>query len=113
MRDVLIEDMPPLCVSMVQRRDHNSAYLDLLRGYLLEVLGGTASLPPRRAGRPSRLQYARAFQHGGGKAGASPRAGHSAAFAGGNNFRELGGYEPTRASMSAGVRSIAASPPVC
>ena len=33
-RDVLLEDLPPLCVSMVQRRDHNSAYLDLLRSYM-------------------------------------------------------------------------------
>ena len=52
-RDVLLEDLPPLCVSMVQRRDHNSAYLDLLRGYLMEVIGGAASLPPRR-GRPAK-----------------------------------------------------------
>ena len=62
-RDVLLEDLPPLCVSMVQRRDHNSAYLDLLRGYLMEVIGGAASLPTQLP------------------------------FAGGNNFRELGGYE--------------------
>ena len=38
-RDVLLEDMPPLCVSLVQRRDTSSAYIDLLRSYLLEVLG--------------------------------------------------------------------------
>ena len=55
-RDVLLEDLPPLCVSMVQRRDHNSAYLDLLRGYLMEVIGGAASLPPRR-GRPAKPFY--------------------------------------------------------
>ena len=64
-RDVLLEDLPPLCVSLVQRRDHSSAYIDLLRSYLMEVLGGSASLPPRR-GRP-----AKPF----------------------TNFRELGGYE--------------------
>ena len=29
-RDVLLEDLPPLCVSLVQRRDHSSAYIDLL-----------------------------------------------------------------------------------
>ena len=52
-RDVLLEDLPPLCVSLVQRRDHSSAYIDLLRSYLMEVLGGSASLPPRR-GRPHR-----------------------------------------------------------
>ena len=48
MRDVLLEDLPPLCVSLVQRRDYTSAYIDLLRSYLMEVLGGAASLPPRR-----------------------------------------------------------------
>ena len=52
-RDVLLEDLPPLCVSLLQRRDHTSAYLDLLRSYLMEVLGGAASLPPRR-GRPAK-----------------------------------------------------------
>ena len=55
-RDVLLEDMPPLCVSLVQRRDTSSAYIDLLRSYLLEVLGSTASLPPRR-GRPAKPFY--------------------------------------------------------
>ena len=42
-RDVLLEDLPPLCVSLLQRRDHASAYIDLLRSYLMEVLGGAAS----------------------------------------------------------------------
>ena len=94
MRDVLIEDMPPLCVSMVQRRDHNSAYLDLLRGYLMEVLGGTASLPPRR-GRPAKPFYnmpvlsSTAVE----KPVPHPAPGTQLPFAGGNNFRELGGYE--------------------
>ena len=55
-RDVLLEDMPPLCVSLVQRRDTSSACIDLLRSYLLEVLGSTASLPPRR-GRPAKPVY--------------------------------------------------------
>ena len=93
-RDVLIEDMPPLCVSMVQRRDHNSAYLDLLRGYLMEVLGGTASLPPRR-GRPAKPFYnmpvlsSTAVE----KPVPHPAPGTQLPFAGGNNFRELGGYE--------------------
>ena len=92
-RDVLLEDLPPLCVSMVQRRDHNSAYLDLLRGYLMEVIGGAASLPPRR-GRPAKPFYnfpvlssaapKAAPQH--------PAPGTQLPFAGGNNFRELGGY---------------------
>ena len=92
-RDVLLEDLPPLCVSMVQRRDHNSAYLDLLRGYLMEVIGGAAPLPPRR-GRPAKPFYnfpvlssaapKAAPQH--------PAPGTQLPFAGGNNFRELGGY---------------------
>ena len=55
-RDVLLEDLPPLCVSLVQRRDYTSAYIDLLRSYLMEVLGGAASLPPRR-GRPAKPFY--------------------------------------------------------
>ena len=76
---------------MVQRRDHNSAYLDLLRGYLMEVIGGAASLPPRR-GRPAKPFYnfpvlssaapKAAPQH--------PAPGYQLPFAGGNNFRELG-----------------------
>ena len=53
-RDVLLEDLPPLCVSLVQRRDHSSAYIDLLRSYLMEVLGGSASLPPAADGPQSR-----------------------------------------------------------
>mgnify|MGYP003209903387 FL=1 len=64
-RDVLLEDLPPLCVSLVQRRDHSSAYIDLLRSYLMEVLGGPAH----------------------------PVPGTQLDFAGGTNFRELGGYE--------------------
>ena len=75
-------------------RDSNSAYLDLLRGYLMEVIGGAASLPPRR-GRPAKPFYnfpvlssaapKAAPQH--------PAPGSQLPFAGGNNFRELGGYE--------------------
>ena len=93
-RDVLLEDLPPLCVSMVQRRDHNSAYLDLLRGYLMEVIGGAASLPPRR-GRPAKPFYnfpvlsSTAVE----KPAPHPAPGTQLPFAGGNNFRELGGYE--------------------
>ena len=92
-RDVLIEDMPPLCVSMVQRRDHNSAYLDLLRSYLMEVLGGTASLPPRR-GRPAKPFYSRPVLSSTAveKPAPHPAPGTQLPFAGGNNFRELGGY---------------------
>ena len=93
-RDVLLEDLPPLCVSMVQRRDHASAYLDLLRSYLMEVIGGTASLPPRR-GRPAKPFYnfpvlssaaPKPFP-------THPAPGTQLPFEGGNNFRELGGYE--------------------
>ena len=93
-RDVLIEDMPPLCVSMVQRRDHNSAYLDLLRSYLMEVLGGTASLPPRR-GRPAKPFYSRPVLSSTAAKPAAPvhpAPGTQLPFAGATNFRELGGY---------------------
>ena len=92
-RDVLLEDMPPLCVSLVQRRDTSSAYIDLLRSYLLEVLGSTASLPPRR-GRPAKPFYtAPVLSSAAAKAAPEhPAPGTQLPFAGGNNFRELGGY---------------------
>ena len=92
-RDVLLEDMPPLCVSLVQRRDTSSAYIDLLRTYLLEVLGSTASLPPRR-GRPAKPFYtAPVLSSAAAKtAPEHPAPGTQLPFAGGNNFRELGGY---------------------
>ena len=97
-RDVLLEDMPPLCVSLVQRRDTSSAYIDLLRSYLLEVLGSTASLPPRR-GRPAKpfytapvLSSAAAKSAPEHPAPEHPAPGTQLPFAGGNNFRELGGY---------------------
>lgn len=92
-RDVLLEDLPPLCVSLVQRRDHSSAYIDLLRSYLMEVLGGSASLPPRR-GRPAKPFYNfPVLSSAAAKpAPAHPAPGTQLAFAGGNNFRELGGY---------------------
>lgn len=92
-RDVLLEDMPPLCVSLVQRRDTSSAYIDLLRSYLLEVLGSTTSLPPRR-GRPAKPFYtAPVLSSAAAKAAPEhPAPGTQLPFAGGNNFRELGGY---------------------
>ena len=92
-RDVLLEDMPPLCVSLVQRRDTSSAYIDLLRSYLLEVLGSTTSLPPRR-GRPAKPFYtAPVLSSAAAKtAPEHPAPGTQLPFAGGNNFRELGGY---------------------
>ena len=92
-RDVLLEDLPPLCVSLVQRRDTSSAYIDLLRSYLLEVLGSTASLPPRR-GRPAKPFYtAPVLSSAAAKAAPEhPAPGTQLPFAGGNNFRELGGY---------------------
>ena len=112
-RDVLIEDMPPLCVSMVQRRDHNSAYLDLLRGYLMEVLGGTASLPPRR-GRPSRFTICPCFPARRWKSRCpTPRRAPSCPLRAATTSGSWAATKPTRASMSAGVRSIAASPQVC
>ena len=93
-RDVLLEDLPPLCVSLVQRRDHTSAYIDLLRSYLMEVLGGSASLPPRR-GRPAKPFYNfPVLSSAAAKAApAHPVPGTQLDFAGGTNFRELGGYE--------------------
>ena len=93
-RDVLLEDLPPLCVSLVQRRDHSSAYIDLLRSYLMEMLGGSASLPPRR-GRPAKPFYNfPVLSSAAAKAApAHPVPGTQLDFAGGTNFRELGGYE--------------------
>ena len=93
-RDVLLEDLPPLCVSLLQRRDHASAYIDLLRSYLMEVLGGSASLPPRR-GRPAKPFYNfPVLSSAAAKAApAHPVPGTQLDFAGGTNFRELGGYE--------------------
>ena len=93
-RDVLLEDLPPLCVSLVQRRDTSSAYIDLLRSYLMEVLGASASLPPRR-GRPAKPFYNfPVLSSAAAKpAPAHPAPGTQLVFAGGNNFRELGGYE--------------------
>ena len=93
-RDVLLEDLPPLCVSLVQRRDDSSAYIDLLRGYLMEMLGGSASLPPRR-GRPAKPFYNfPVLSSAAAKAApAHPVPGTQLDFAGGTNFRELGGYE--------------------
>ena len=93
-RDVLLEDLPPLCVSLVQRRDHSSAYIDLLRSYLMEVLGGAASLPPRR-GRPAKpfYNFPVLSSTAAKPAPAHPVPGTQLDFAGGTNFRELGGYE--------------------
>ena len=89
-RDVLLEDLPPLCVSLVQRRDYSSAYIDLLRSYLMDVLGSAASLPPRR-GRPF---YNLPVLSSAAKPAAPvhPAPGTQLPFAGGSNFRELGGY---------------------
>ena len=94
-RDVLLEDLPPLCVSMVQRRDHSSAYVDLLRSYLMEVLGGASSLPPRR-GRPAKPFYnfpvlSSAAARSAAPVPAHPAPGMELPFAGGHTFRELGG----------------------
>mgnify|MGYP004467198257 FL=1 len=93
-RDVLLEDLPPLCVSLVQRRDYSSAYIDLLRSYLMEVLGGSASLPPRR-GRPAKpfYNFPVLSSTAAKTAPAHPAPGTQLPFAGGTNFRELGGYD--------------------
>ena len=93
-RDVLLEDLPPLCVSLVQRRDYSSAYIDLLRSYLMEVLGGTQSLPPRR-GRPAKpfYNFPVLSSSAAKPAPVHPAPGTQLVFAGGDNFRELGGYK--------------------
>ena len=93
-RDVLLEDLPPLCVSLVQRRDHTSAYVDLLRSYLMDVVGGSASLPPRR-GRPAKPFYNRPVLSSVAPekpAAVHPAPGTQLPFVGSSNFRELGGY---------------------
>ena len=92
-RDVLLEDLPPLCVSLVQRRDYSSAYIDLLRGYLMEVLGGAQSLPPRR-GRPAKPFYSFPVlsSTAAKPAPVHPAPGTQLALDGADNFRELGGY---------------------
>ena len=91
-RDVLLEDLPPLCVSLVQRRDTSSAYVDLLRSYLMEVLGGAPALPPRR-GRPAKPFYNSPVLSRAAKAVPErPAPGTELPFAGGHNFRDLGGY---------------------
>ena len=94
-RDVLLEDLPPLCVSLVQRRDYTSAYIDLLRSYLMEVLGGAASLPPPRRGRPAKPFYnfpVLSSTAAKPAAPVHPAPGTQLPFAGATNFRELGGY---------------------
>ena len=68
---------------------------DLLRSYLMEVLGGAASLPPRR-GRPAKPFYNFPVLSSTAPAAAAPvhpAPGTPLPFAGGHNFRELGGYE--------------------
>ena len=75
-RDVLLEDRPPLCVSLVQRRDY------------------TASLPPRR-GRPAKPFYnfpVLSSTAAKPAAPVHPAPGTQLPFAGATNFRELGGY---------------------
>ena len=79
-RDVLLED--------------TSAYIDLLRSYLMEVLGGAASLPPRR-GRPAKPFYnfpVLSSTAAKPAAPVHPAPGTQLPFAGATNFRELGGY---------------------
>ena len=71
-----------------------SAYIDLLRSYLMEVLGGAASLPPRR-GRPAKPFYnfpVLSSTAAKPAAPVHPAPGTQLPFAGATNFRELGGY---------------------
>ncbi len=104
-RDVLLEDLPPLCVSLVQRRDTSSAYIDLLRSYLMEVLGGAASLPPRR-GRPAKPFYNFPVLSSAAPAAAAPvhpAPGTHLPFAGGTTSGSWAAIRPTRASTSSGA----------
>ena len=82
-RDVLLEDLPPLCVSMVQRRDHNSAYLDLLRG-LPDGGHRGRGIPAAPAGPPGKalLQLPGAVQRRPQGGTAAPGSGHPAALCG-------------------------------
>ena len=86
---ILILDEPTAGLDVVARE----TILDLLRSYLMEVLGGTASLPPRR-GRPAKPFYSRPVLSSTAveKPAPHPAPGTQLPFAGGNNFRELGGY---------------------
>ena len=109
-RDVLLEDLPPLCVSLLQRRDHASAYIDLLRSYLMEVLGGAASLPPRR-GRSAKPFYNLPVLS---SAAAKPAVVHpapalSCPVRADTTSASWAATRPMRASTSSGARSIAAS----
>ena len=93
-RDVLLEDLPPLCVSLVQRRDH---YLCLHRPAAQLPDGGAGrfgqpAAPPRTA-RKAVLQFPGAVQRCGKGCTSPPVPGTQLDFAGGTNFRELGGYE--------------------
>ncbi len=113
-RDVLLEDLPPLCVSMVQRRDHNSAYLDLLRGYLMEVIGERH--PCRPAGPPGKalLQLPGAVQRRPQRRHRSTRLrAPSCPLRAGTTSGSWAATRPTRASMSSGGRSTAEFPPDC
>ncbi len=110
-RSVLLEELPPLCVSLLQRREHDSAYLELLRSYLMAALDGAVA--PQGRGGPARPLYTAPVH----PAPAQPRQepGVPLPFVGGTNFRELGGYEAAatrrmRANISAGGRSTVASP---
>lgn len=88
-RSVLLEELPPLCVSLLQRREHDSAYLELLRSYLMAALDGAVA--PQGRGGPARPLYTAPVH----PAPAQPRQepGVPLPFVGGTNFRELGGYE--------------------
>ncbi len=113
-RDVLLEDLPPLCVSMVQRRDHNSAYLDLLRGYLMEVIGERHPCRPGGAARQSPSTTSRCCPAPPPRRHRStrPRA-PSCPLRAETTSGSWAATRPTRASISSGGRSTAAFPPDC
>ena len=87
-RSVLLEELPPLCVSLVQRREHDSAYLELLRGYLMAALD--EAVAPQGRGGPARPLYTAPVHPAPAQPEREPGA--PLPFVGGSNFRELGGY---------------------
>lgn len=93
-------------------RDHSSAYIDLLRSYLMEVLGGAASLPPRR-GRPAKPFYNFPVLSSTAPAAAAPVHPDPAPpclLRADTTSGSWAAMRPTRASTSNGGRSTAASP---
>ena len=84
----------PCAAKIIETAEDVGLHGSLLRSYLMEVLGGAASLPPRR-GRPAKPFYDRPVLSSAASKPAvvHPAPGTELPFEGGHNFRELGGYE--------------------